>query len=62
MNQQEIEKLDKLTLDLNMDLCILKSAIMCFDDDLETNDLVNFVQKLYKTSIEIRSIFYDSST
>lgn len=61
MNQQEMQKLDELTLDLNMDLCILKSAVMCFDDDLEASDLVNFVQKLYKTSNEIRNIFYDSS-
>lgn len=61
MNQQEIEKLDELTLDLNMDLCILKSAVTCFDDDLEISDLINFVQKLYKTSNKIRGIFYDSS-
>lgn len=61
MNQQELQKLDELTLDLNMDLCILKSAIICFDDDLKTSDLVNFVQKLYKISNEIRDIFYNSS-
>lgn len=60
MNRNEIEKIDNLTLDLNMDLCILKSAVCCFDDDLEISDLVNFTERIYKTSSEIRQIFDDS--
>lgn len=61
MKKQDLQKLDELTLDLNMDLCVLKSAIMCFDEDLKVDDLTNFVQNIYKTSNKIRDIFYDSS-
>lgn len=61
MNQQEIEKLDELTLDLNMDLCVLKSAVASLDDDLEVSDLVNIAERIYKISSEIRDVFYDSS-
>lgn len=60
MNRNEIEKIDNLTLDLNMDLCILKSAVGCFDNDLEISDLINFTERIHKTSNEIRQIFDDS--
>lgn len=60
MNQQEIEKLDELTLDLNMDLCVLKSAVISNSEDLEVSDLTNITERMYKISSEIRDIFYDS--
>lgn len=60
MNNQEIQKLDELTLDLNMDLAILNSAVGSFDDNLQICDLINFVKKIYKNSEEIRNIFNDS--
>lgn len=60
MNQQELQKLDELILDLNMNLCILKSAVACFDDDLETSDLINFVESIYNVSKEIRHILENS--
>lgn len=61
MNKNDVEKIDNLTLDLNMELCILKSAVGCFDDDLEISDLVNFTERIHKISNEIRQIFDDSS-
>lgn len=62
MNKAEINKLNDLTLDLNMDLCILKSAIICFDEDLKVSDLTNFAERLYKISSKIRDIFDNSSS
>lgn len=54
MNEEK--KLDDLTLDLNMDLCVLNSAVNnC--DNLEVCCLTNFVERLYKTSEDIRDIF-----
>lgn len=60
MSNSEIQKLDELTLDLNFDLCILNSAIKGDDGDLEPCILTGFVEKIYKTSNEIRNIFADS--
>ena len=60
MNKNEIREIDELTCNLNMDLCILKSAVICFDDDLEVSDLVNFTEKIYKISTKIRDIFENS--
>lgn len=57
MDKKDLQKIDELTLDLNMDLCILKSAVICFDEDLEICDLIDFTGRLYKTSKEIRNIF-----
>jgi len=57
MNQESIQKIDDLTLDLNMDLSILNSAVKNFDNDLEVCSLVNFIEKIYKLSDEIREIF-----
>ena len=60
MDKTEIQKLDNLTLELNMNLCILKSAVTCFDDDLEVSDLIDFTERIYITSVEIRDIFDNS--
>jgi len=60
MNQELIQRIDELTLDLNMDLSILNSAVRNFDGDLEVCSLVNFVEKIYKLSDEIREIFNNS--
>ena len=60
MNQEQIQKIDNMTLDLNMDLSILNSAVGNAEDDLEVCALVNFVGKIYKLSSEIRDVFDNS--
>lgn len=60
MNEEQIERLDALTLELNNDLAVLKSAVK--DNlDLEVCSLEHFVERIYKDSEEIRNIF-DSET
>lgn len=57
MNQDEINKLQILSLELNTDLCILKNAIKNGDDnDLHISDLIDSIEKTYKMSDEIRKI------
>ncbi len=57
MNQDEINKLQRLSLDLNTDLCILKNAIKNGDDnDLHVSDLANSIENLYTMSDKIRKI------
>jgi len=60
MNQELLQKIDDLTLDLNMDLSVLNSAVKNYDNDLEVCSLVNFVEIIYKLSDEIREIFDNS--
>lgn len=60
MDKAEIQKLDNLTLELSMNLCILKSAVTCFDDDLEVSDLIDLIERIYTTSAEIRELFDNS--
>lgn len=60
MSNTEIQKLDNLILDLNFDLCILNSALKDDDGDLELCILSRFVERIYKTSNEIRDIFGES--
>lgn len=60
MNQQELQKLDDLTLDLNMNLSILNSAVKNFDNDFEVYDLINIMELIYKNSLEMREIFNSS--
>ena len=58
MNQEEIERIDELTIDLNTDLRILKNAVTNPDnDDLYMHDLVDFVEKISKISEEVRNVF-----
>lgn len=61
MNQKELNRLDCLTLDLNMNLNVLYSAIMCFNDELEVCDLINIVKNLYGTSVKVRELFNNSN-
>lgn len=57
MHENEIHKLQILSLELNTDLCILKNAVKNEDEnDLHISDLVDFVEKIYKMSDEIRII------
>lgn len=56
MNEEQIERLDNLTLDITFDLAILNSAVKD-DNNLETYVLENFVRRLYQTSVKIRNIF-----
>jgi hypothetical protein len=56
MDEDQIEKLDTLTLKLNNDLAVLKSAVKDYLD-LEVCSLEHFVERIYKDSEEIRNIF-----
>lgn len=60
MNKEQIERIDELTMNLNFDLAILNSAVKDFDN-LEVCVLDNFVEKIYISSGEIRSIFEDEA-
>lgn len=62
MNKKEMQKIDELTLDLYENLCILKSAIACFDKNLEVSDLVSFSEQIFQISNEIREIFNNSTS
>jgi len=54
MKNEQIEKLDELTLDINFNLAILNSAVKDYDN-LEICMLENFIETIYKTSKEIRN-------
>lgn len=57
MDEDEIRKLKIAALELNTDLCILKNAVTNnTDNDLQLSDLIDFVEKIYKMSDEIRRI------
>lgn len=61
MNQDEINKVEVLSVDINTDLCILKNAMMNSDDNnLEIDDLICFVVRIYKLSNEMRNVFINS--
>lgn len=61
MNNEELSKLEILSIDINTDLCILKNAMKNDDDnDLQTDDLVDFVEKIYNLSNEMRAVFINS--
>lgn len=57
MDANELKKLDDLTLELDMDLNILNSALKSDDEDLEICSLNNFVERIYQKSNEIRNVF-----
>ena len=57
MNQDEVSKLQSLSLDLNTNLCILKNAVMNNEEnDLYISDLIVFLKRMYKISDEIMKI------
>lgn len=61
MNIKELSKVELLSIDINTDLCILKNAIINpADNDLHISDLVDFVEKIYNASNEMRNIFGNS--
>lgn len=61
MNKEEFAKVEILSIDLNTDLCILKNAMKNGDDnDLQMDDLVDFMEKIYKLSKEMRDVFVNS--
>lgn len=61
MNQEEHSKIEILSIDINTDLCILKNAIKNNDgNDLLISDLTDFVDKIYKSSNEMREVFSNS--
>lgn len=61
MNQEEISKVEILSIDINTDLCILINAMKNSDDNnLEIDDLILFVDRIYKASNEMRNIFVNS--
>lgn len=57
MNQDEISKLQRLSLDLNTNLCILKNAVTNNEEnDLYISDLIVFLRRMYKISDEIMKV------
>lgn len=56
MNEEQLQRLDRLTLCLNFDLTILNSALKG-NDNLEIFILEDFVEKIYQNSEKIRRIF-----
>lgn len=57
MHQDEINKLARLSLDLNTNLCILKNAVINNDEnDLSISDLIVFLRRIYQISDEIMDI------
>lgn len=56
MNEEQLQRLDRLILCLNFDLTILNSALKG-NDNLEIFILEDFVEKIYQNSEKIRRIF-----
>ena len=57
MNEEELEKLDELTLDINMELNILHNALKHADEELDIVAVSYFVENIYKKSCEIQTLF-----
>ena len=58
MNQEELQKLERLSVIINTDLCILRNAVTnCDENDLQWHDLTDFVNKIYKKSNKMRNFF-----
>lgn len=61
MNNDELSKIENLSIDMNTDLCILKNAMVNPDDNnLEIDDLICFVGRIYELSNEMRDVFVNS--
>lgn len=56
MNEEQIQRLDDLTLSLNFSLAILNSALKDYEN-LEVCILEDFVESLYQNSKKMRKIF-----
>lgn len=58
MTDEEIFKIESFAININTDLCILKNAMKNNDNNnLEIDDLISFVEKIYNISDEIIKIF-----
>lgn len=61
MNNDELSKIEVLSIDINTDLCILINAMKNTDDNnLEIDDLILFVDRIYSTSNKIIKVFINS--
>lgn len=60
MTDEELGKIEILSININTDLCILKNAMTNQENDLHITDLTDFVEKIYKASNEIRNVFVNS--
>lgn len=61
MNNDELSKIELLSVDINTDLCILTNAMRNSDNNnLEIDDLILFVDRIYNSSNEMRNIFVNS--
>ena len=61
MNQEDLSQIEILSIDINTDLNILKNAMSNPDDNtLVMDDLVDFVERIYKMSDEMRKVFVNS--
>jgi hypothetical protein len=57
MDESKLNKLDDLTLNINLDLSVLNSALKDDNGDLQLCALSNFVEKIYNDSNNIRNLF-----
>lgn len=57
MNKEQLDKIDELTLYMNMELNILHNALKYTDEELELVAVSHFVENIYKKSNELRNIF-----
>ena len=57
MDEAKFNELDELTLNINLNLCVLNSALKEDYGDLEICAVSNFVEKIYNDSNSIRKLF-----
>jgi len=57
MDDEKLEKLDDLTLSINLDLNILNSALKDDYGNLEMCLVSQFVERIYQNSDEVRKLF-----
>lgn len=58
MTDEELLNIEILSINISTDLCILKNAMKNNDNNnLEIDDLILFVERIYNISEEIMNIF-----
>ena len=57
MNEEQLDKIDELSLEISLELNILHNALKYTDEELEIAAVSHFVENIYKKSTELRSIF-----
>lgn len=60
MTDEELSKIEILSININTDLCILKNAMTNQENDLRIDDLTDFVEKIYTASNEMRNVFVNT--